>query len=118
MDPRDIAGIAALALTEPGHAGRIHPLTGPAAVTPAEQAADLAAVLQRPVRIEELTPDQAAVQWSRRYPAPVVEALLQSAARQARGLKAAVDPTFEQVTGRRPRPFRTWAADHAPVFGR
>ncbi|WP_405015644.1 SDR family oxidoreductase [Kitasatospora sp. NBC_00070] len=117
VDPRDIAEIAALTLTEPGHAGRIYPLTGPEAVTPAEQTARLSAVLRRPLQIEELTLDQAASQWSRRYPAPVVEALLQSAGRQARDLKATVDPTFEQATGLRPRPFRTWAADHASVFG-
>ncbi|WP_328959502.1 SDR family oxidoreductase [Kitasatospora purpeofusca] len=116
VDPRDIAEIAALALTEPGHAGRIHPLTGPEAITPAEQTAQLAAALQRTIKVEDLTLDQAATQWSRRYPAPVVEALLQSAARQARGLKTTVDPTFEQVTGAPPRPFRTWAADHAPAF--
>ncbi|MFE4519868.1 NAD(P)H-binding protein [Kitasatospora sp. NPDC056783] len=116
VDPRDIARIAALALTEPGHAGRIHPLTGPEAVTSAEQTSNLAAVLRRPLRIEELTPEQAAAQWSKRHPAPVVEALLQSAERQARGLKATVEPAFEQLTGLRPRPYRAWAADHASAF--
>ncbi|MER5866262.1 NAD(P)H-binding protein [Kitasatospora sp. NPDC002040] len=116
MDPRDIAEVAARTLTEPGHVGRIHLLTGPEAVTPAEQTAHLAAVLRRPLQVAELTLNQAVSQWSRRYPAPIVEALLQSAARQARRRKTAVDPTFEQVTGRRPRPFRTWAADHASAF--
>ncbi|WP_042443747.1 NAD(P)H-binding protein [Streptacidiphilus jiangxiensis] len=116
VNPHDIAEIAARALTEPGHAGRIYPLTGPEAVTPGEQAAHLAAVLQRPIHVQELTTAQAAAQWSRRYPAPVVEALLQSAARQARGLKTTVDPTYEQITGLRARPFRTWAADHATAF--
>ncbi|MFJ5921033.1 NAD(P)H-binding protein [Kitasatospora sp. NPDC092948] len=116
VDPRDVARIAASALTGPGHAGRIHSLTGPEAVTPAEQAAHLAEVIQRPLDVEELTLDQARAQWSRRYPAPIVEALLESAVRQARGLKATVDPTFERLTGERPRPFRTWAADHAAAF--
>ena len=41
VDPADIAAVAAAALTVPGHAGSIHRLTGPAALTTAEAAAAL-----------------------------------------------------------------------------
>jgi uncharacterized protein YbjT (DUF2867 family) len=33
VDVRDIAAVAALALTQPGHAGRTYTITGPAAIT-------------------------------------------------------------------------------------
>lgn len=60
VDPRDIAEVAALALTEPGaHEGRAYALSGPAAVTAAEQTALLGAALGRPLRFEELGPERA-----------------------------------------------------------
>jgi uncharacterized protein YbjT (DUF2867 family) len=37
IDQRDIADIAVLALTEPGHAGQRHVLTGPETITQIEQ---------------------------------------------------------------------------------
>jgi uncharacterized protein YbjT (DUF2867 family) len=116
VDPRDIAEAAVRALTLPGHAGKIHPLTGPEAITAAEQTAQLAEALQRPLVFEELTWEQAAAQWAARYPAPVVEALLKGARRQARGGKSTVDPSYERLTGLRPRPFRQWAVDHRGAF--
>lgn len=116
VDPRDIAEVAVRALTEPGHTGRVYPLTGPAAVTAAEQTAQLADVLQRPLRFEELTEDQAARQWAERYPPAVAEALLRSARRLAAGGKATVDPTVERVTGLPARTFRQWAAYRREAF--
>ncbi len=116
VDPRDVAEAAVRALTGPGHADRVYPLTGPEAVSAAEQTEQLARALRRPLRCEELTLEEAAGQWARRYPPAVVEALLSSAERQARGGKAAVDPAFTRLTGRRARPYRQWAADHREAF--
>jgi uncharacterized protein YbjT (DUF2867 family) len=116
VDPRDIAEVAVRALTEPGHTGRIYALTGPEAITAAEQTDQLAEVLQRPLELRELTWDEAVEQWRKRYPPVVAEALLRSARRQARGGKTTVDPTFELVTGRRPGTFRGWAAYRREAF--
>jgi uncharacterized protein YbjT (DUF2867 family) len=44
LHERDIADVAVRALTEPGHAGAAYVLTGPAAITQAEQVRILAAV--------------------------------------------------------------------------
>jgi uncharacterized protein YbjT (DUF2867 family) len=116
VHPGDIAEVAVLALTSPGHDGRVYPLTGPEPITAAEQTAQLAEVLGRPLEFRELTWEEAAEQWAKRYPAPVAEALERSARRQARGGKSTVDPTFERLTGRRPRSFRQWASDWRSAF--
>ncbi|WP_338673601.1 SDR family oxidoreductase [Streptomyces sp. SCSIO 30461] len=116
VDPRDIADVAVRALTEPGHQGRAYTLTGPQAVSAVWQTDRLAELLGRPVRFEELAPDQARVLWSRRHPAPVVEALLHSARRQREGAKAGVVRTVAELTGRPASSFETWARDHLTAF--
>ncbi|MEU6812090.1 NAD(P)H-binding protein [Streptomyces sp. NPDC046831] len=118
VDPRDVADVAAAALLDPdGHAGRILPLTGPEAISPRHQTAVLADVLQRPVRFEALTPAEAHAALRARYPAPLADALSESAARARSGAKAHVDATVERVLGRPARSYRQWAGDHATAFG-
>ncbi|MCX5381227.1 NAD(P)H-binding protein [Streptomyces sp. NBC_00091] len=116
VDPGDIADVAVSALTEPGHSGRAYTLTGPEALTAAEQTARLSELLGRPLSFEELDPGQARDLWSARYPAPLVEALLRSAERQRCGAKAGVENTVEEALGRPARPFRAWAEDHLAAF--
>ncbi|MFF0388172.1 SDR family oxidoreductase [Kitasatospora sp. NPDC004615] len=116
VDPRDIARVAVKALTEPGHEGKAYTLTGPEAISAAEQAEWIGRVLQRPVRFEELGREQALAQWSRRYPGPVAEALLASAERQLAGAKTGVDSTVERLTARPAGSFAGWAEEHAAAF--
>jgi uncharacterized protein YbjT (DUF2867 family) len=49
-DARDVAAVAARALTEDGHAGKAYDITGPEALSHAEACARLGAALGRPVR--------------------------------------------------------------------
>ncbi|MEU0247421.1 NAD(P)H-binding protein [Streptomyces sp. NPDC006235] len=116
IDPRDVAEAAVRALTEPGHAGRAYALTGPEAITAAEQAEQLGKVLGRPLEFRELTVDQARESLLRRYPPVLAEALLRSAEHLAAGRKAHVTRTFEELVGRRPASFGQWAADHRTAF--
>ncbi|MFB7643384.1 NAD(P)H-binding protein [Streptomyces sp. NPDC056084] len=118
VDPRDVAETAVHALTGPGHAHRTYTLTGPTAITAVEQTATLARVLELPLRCEELDFDAARDALSRRYPAPIVQALLDSAARQRDGAKARVCDTVREITGRAPRSYEEWAADHRSAFTR
>ncbi|MEV0570562.1 NAD(P)H-binding protein [Dactylosporangium sp. NPDC050588] len=114
VDPRDIAAVVVAALRG-GHDGAVLPLSGPAAISPAEQVAVLAEVLDRPLRFEELGLEQARAAMARRVPAEVVDAVL--SARAAAGpFRARVLPTVQDVTGRAPRSFRQWAEDHADTF--
>ncbi|WP_063895088.1 NAD(P)H-binding protein [Streptomyces sp. Root369] len=116
VDPADVAEVATHALTGTGHAGRMYALTGPRAVSAREQLAQLAGLLQRPLKLEDLTAQQALERWSTRYPLPVAQALLESACRQAAGAKASVTQDVLQVTGRPPTTFEAWARRHLTVF--
>ncbi|MFI9155901.1 NAD(P)H-binding protein [Streptomyces sp. NPDC053367] len=116
VDPRDVAEVAVRALTEDGHGGRAHLLTGPEAISAAGQTAELARLLGVPLRLEELTAGQARAAMLRRYPEPVVEALLHSAQRQRAGAKAGVTSTVHDLTGRPARSFARWAEDHLDAF--
>ncbi|MFJ5999399.1 NAD(P)H-binding protein [Streptomyces sp. NPDC092370] len=116
VDPRDIAEVAVRALTEEGHTGQVHTLTGPQAVTAVEQTAVLAELLGRPLRCEELDPQQARTVLRKRYPPLVVEALLESAQRQREGAKARVVRAIPVLLGRPAGSFRGWAKDHLAAF--
>ncbi|MEW2418655.1 NAD(P)H-binding protein [Streptomyces sp. NPDC046866] len=116
VDPRDLAEVAAGALTGRIPACAAHTLTGPQALTAVEQTARLAELLGRPLRFEELGPDRARAALARRHPDAVVRALLHSAERQRAGAKSRVDDTLPRLLGRPARSFRTWAADHLDAF--
>jgi uncharacterized protein YbjT (DUF2867 family) len=124
IDPRDIAAIGVRALCENGHGGAEYVLTGPESLTQREQIAIVGSVLGRPLRIEEMTPDDArkemvsVMDWGMAPATPVsavIEKLL-SAWGAAAGLPAFVSNTFAEMTGARPRTFRQWAGDHAREF--
>lgn len=117
VDPRDVATAAVCALTEDGHEGRVHTLTGPEPVSAAGQTAELGRLLGIPLRFEELSAGRARALLRERHPEAVVEALLASAERQRAGAKAGVEDTVPRLTGRPARSFRTWAADHLGAFG-
>ncbi|MDQ1049451.1 NAD(P)H-binding protein [Streptomyces sp. V4I2] len=117
VDPRDIADVAARALTDTeGHAGRTYPLTGPEAVSPVRQTEILAELLERPLVFAELTVNQARGRLLERYSAEVAHALVESSARGREGTKAQVEPTVAEVLGRPARAYRDWAADHLTAF--
>ncbi|GAA0939822.1 NAD(P)H-binding protein [Nonomuraea longicatena] len=76
IDPQDIAEVAAAVLRENGHAGRVYTLTGPAPITPRQQAAAIAAALGEEVRFAEQSGDDARAALLRFLPEPVVETTL------------------------------------------
>ncbi|MFI1734577.1 NAD(P)H-binding protein [Streptomyces acidicola] len=117
VDPRDVAAAAVCALTEDGHEGRIHTLTGPEPISAVEQTAQLGRLLGIPLRFEELSLDRARAALGQRHPAAVVKALLASAERQRAGAKARAEDTVLRLTGRPARSYATWAADHIEAFG-
>jgi uncharacterized protein YbjT (DUF2867 family) len=59
VDVRDIAAVAAAALTEPGHEGKAYDITGPASLSYADIAAILTRVLGHDVKHVDVTPDAA-----------------------------------------------------------
>ncbi|GAA4684966.1 butenolide phosphate reductase ScbC [Streptomyces chumphonensis] len=116
VDPGDVAAAAARALTGREYRGGTYALTGPDPLSAREQVAQLAEVLGRPVRHEELTEAEALRAWRSRYPAELARALLESADRQARGAKCGVHDGVREATGRKPGTFRAWARRHEAAF--
>jgi uncharacterized protein YbjT (DUF2867 family) len=115
IDPADIAAVAATALTEPGHEGAAHSLSGPAALTPADQIQTLAAVLARPLRHEPLTDEQARVEMAADTPAPLIDAAFRFFSDGEFDDSPVLD-TVQQITGRPPRRFEQWARAHIDAF--
>ncbi|MBQ1088444.1 NAD(P)H-binding protein [Streptomyces sp. B93] len=115
IDPDDIAGVAAAALREDGHAGRSYELTGPALVTPREQAAALGDALGEPVRFVELTREQAREAMLAFLPEPVVETTLAILGAPTPAERR-ISPDAERVLGRPPRTFAEWARRYAAAF--
>ena len=112
----DIAAVAVRALTEDGHAGQKYLLTGPEAITQADQVATIGEVTGRPVRWEELSPEEARRQLLAAWGDPgfVDSALATWAELVIRPEQ--VTRVVEEVTGVPARTFRQWAADHAGDF--
>ena len=110
---RDIAAVAVKTLLEPGHQGAEYVLTGPASLKQREQVAIIGEVLGRPLRYEEMTPEEALRELA--APAAVVTMLLEAWG-AAMGRPAYLTNTVEDVTGRPARAYRAWVADHIEAF--
>lgn len=117
VDVRDIAEAAARVLLEPGHDRRAYTLTGPRAITQAEVAALLAGATGRSVRYVPLSPAQAREEMTAaRMPEWWADLLLELYAVAAAGGCSRVAPDAQQLLGRAPRDFASFAADHAQVL--
>lgn len=110
----DIAAVAVRALTDDALLGTRPELTGPEALTTAEQALAIGAALGKPVRFEEIPPDVARAQAvAAGYPADLVEALFDHTGELE---PQPVSNAVEEITGRAPRSIQQWALDHAEAF--
>ena len=115
IDERDIAAVAARALYQDGHAGGDYVLTGPESLSQAEQVSIIAETIGRPIRFEELTPDEFRRETEGRWPPPVVNMLL-NAWGAAIGQPAFVTSAVADIVETPARTFRQWATDHAAAF--
>ncbi len=117
IDPHDIAAVAVAALTETGHEGKAYTLTGPESLSQADLMAQLSDVLGRQIRyvnIPETAMRDGMIQ--RGVPADVVDAMVQFDRLVSAGVLDNVSTDVEQVTGRTPRTFATWARENAQAF--
>ena len=115
IDPADIAAVAATVLTEPGHEGRAHALSGPVALRPGEQVDTLADVLGRPLRYEALSDEQARLEMAADTPAPFIDAFFRFYSDGEFDDSPVLD-TVQQITGHAPRRFEQWARANAQAF--
>ena len=110
---RDVAAVAVRALLEDGHDRAEYVLTGPQSLDQREQVVTIGDVIGRPLRYEEMSPEEAHRELA--APAPVVTMLLNAWA-AALGQPALVTSTVQEVTGIPARTFRAWVTDHAEEF--
>ncbi|MGO4290914.1 SDR family oxidoreductase [Chitinophaga sp. RAB17] len=117
VDIRDIAEIAATALSTPGHAGKIYDITGPESLTHQELATKLSIALGRTITYVNVSPDQllqALLQAG--FPLWQAEGLIEDYAHYARGEAAAISPAVQQLTGHAPRNFDHFIQEYAALF--
>jgi uncharacterized protein YbjT (DUF2867 family) len=104
VDTRDVAAVAAIVLTEPGHAGARYDVTGPEALSYTDAAAGLSAVMGRPISYID-APDDAVrqallVAGLSEWFASALVGLYQDYRRSGTGGYAAqVTDTIERLTG-------------------
>jgi uncharacterized protein YbjT (DUF2867 family) len=117
IDPRDVAAVAAVALTADGHDGNTYVLTGPEAISYQQVAQDLSVATNRSVGFVDIPPQVAT--------AALIDAGLPPfAARQVvtvfgelrAGVQAETTGTVEAVIGRPARSFAAFARDYAGAF--
>jgi uncharacterized protein YbjT (DUF2867 family) len=107
IHPADFAAVAIAALTEDEHAGKIYHLTGQQSLTHVEQVQLIGEALGRPLRYEELSPEEARKAISPYAPADVLfETWEKYIGRPAPGTD-----TVQRLTGRPPHSVKQWAAD-------
>ncbi len=116
IDVRDIAAVAAAALTEAGHERQTYTLTGPAALTHTDIATALSAALARDIAFVDVPPPMFASSLEGILPPWQVEGLLEDYAHYARGEAAEVTSIVEQVTGTPPIDIAQFARDYAAAF--
>ena len=112
VDVRDVAEIAILALTEATHAARTYRLTGPDAMTVAQAAARISAVIGREIPFVGITPEQmrdamiaqGAEQWYAEMNAEMTFAVRM-------GMSFSPSNDIEFLLGREPRSIETFAAE-------
>ena len=115
VDERDIAAAAARALLDGRHAGGDYVLTGPESLSQAAQVRAIGDAIGRPLRFDELSPDEFRRETAGTWPSAVAEMLL-SAWRATLGRPAFVTSAVQEIVGSPPRTFYQWAVDNAAAF--
>ncbi|MFJ9211113.1 NAD(P)H-binding protein [Streptomyces sp. NPDC102264] len=112
----DIGAVAAVALTEEGHAARTYLITGPEVLTLQDKVDALAAARGREITLVELSEETARQRWrAAGHPEDLIDFLIM-VYRDTPPEGRTVVGTVEEVTGRPARTFAEWAAEHASEF--
>jgi uncharacterized protein YbjT (DUF2867 family) len=112
----DIAAVAAMALTNDGHARHTYTITGGQVLTPHQTVQMIGVAIGRDIQIIELTEAQAREKWrAEGYPEDSIDFFVWAHGNTPPEGYTVV-PTVEQVTGQPPRTFAQWAAENADAF--
>lgn len=112
----DIGEVAAVALTDEGHAGKAYLITGPEALTVADKVDTIAAARGRAIELVELDEETAVAQWRAQGQTQEIIDFLIDVYRDTPVEGRTVVSTVEEVTGHPARSFAAWAKEHAAAF--
>ncbi|QSQ19531.1 SDR family oxidoreductase [Pyxidicoccus parkwayensis] len=117
IDPKDIAAVAAVALTSSGHEGQVHELTGPELLSAHDQVRILAGILGRTLQCVDV-PVTVAGENVRKSGAPdwMVEGLMELWTAIRSGNGGILKDGVQRVTGRPARTFEQWCQEHRGAF--
>jgi uncharacterized protein YbjT (DUF2867 family) len=114
VDAEDIADVAAAALTEDGHAGRVYELTGPRLLTFGEAVAEIARASGRQVRFVPVPmADYVSAMAGNGVPGEVVSLLHYLFTEVLDGRNAHLTDGVQRVLGHEPRDFAQYAPEAA-----
>lgn len=116
IHPADIASVARVALTEPGHRGRTYALTGPERVTAREQVEAIAVALGREVPFAEISREEAHPHMAAFLGDEAADAVLDLTGGDVNDELLRVRDTVSRVTGFPARPFSQWISENAAAF--
>ncbi len=117
IDVRDIAAVAAKALTENGHQGKTYVITGPEALSYDEAAGKISKAIGKPVKYVNVTPEdfkKSLLGWG--IPEYMADGLNEFYAAIRAGYCAVVTNTVEEVAKRKPISFDDFVHDFAETF--
>jgi (4-alkanoyl-5-oxo-2,5-dihydrofuran-3-yl)methyl phosphate reductase len=117
IDPRDIAAVGVKALTSPGHQGKEYTLTGPEALSAAEQVHKISVAIGKPLKCVDVPLAAAREEMLKSgLPEATVSALMEYFALIRSGREFAITSTVEEVLGRKPHTFDEWLRDNLVAF--
>jgi uncharacterized protein YbjT (DUF2867 family) len=119
IDPHDVASVAALALTQPGHSGHAYELTGSELFTMGEMVQVISRVLGKPIKYVDIPPLAARLFMLKTgMDKTLVNALMEMLASLRKNEGAIVTDTFQHLTGHPPRRFEDWCREHVDAYCR
>jgi uncharacterized protein YbjT (DUF2867 family) len=117
VDIRDIAAVAAIALTEEGHENKIYNITGPEALTHYQMAEVFSRILGKQISFIDVMPEKMeGALHAARFPEWQVGGLLEDYAHYARGEAATVYSTVNDVTNIPATSFEQFVDDYKMLF--
>src|SRR6476659_2859826 len=118
VDTRDIAGVAVVTLTQPGHHEKKYVITGSEALSYRQATGILGQAIGRQLRFIDEPFDEARARLTKAgQPAWLVDSLLAIAAYQrAGGPSETITSVVADLTGKPPRTFAEFARDYAGAF--
>jgi len=117
IDPRDVASVAALALTQPGHSGQAYELTGSELFTIGGMVQVISQALGKPIQYVDIPPIAAKLFMLKTgMDKTLVKALMEMLATLRRNEGAILTDTVQRVTGQPPRTFEAWCREHVNAF--